>query len=49
MVDRNWYFVIAAYSVAWVFILGYWVYVHRTVAQARDRYERATGARREGP
>ena len=40
----NWAFIIAAYSVAWVGVIGYWVFVHRAVRQARQVYDRAIEA-----
>jgi CcmD family protein len=38
---QNWNFVIAAYLAAWAFLIGYSVYLHRTLRRARDRYERS--------
>ena len=42
--NRNWNFVIAAYAVTWVFVLGYWSLLHRAVRRARAGYERATAS-----
>ena len=42
MANSNWNFVIAAYSVAWIAIGGYWLFVHRVLRAARARYEQAT-------
>ena len=39
--SHNCDFVIAAYSAAWIAVIGYWVFVHRAVHQARARYEQA--------
>ena len=41
-VNQNWSFVIAAYSVSWMMLVGYAIYVHRALARARRRYEAAT-------
>jgi hypothetical protein len=41
MASSNWNFVIAAYAAAWLAVIGYWVFVHRAVRQARARYEQA--------
>lgn len=50
MMVNNWTFVIAAYSAAWIGVVGYWVFVHRAVRRARERYELsiAAAARAEG-
>ena len=40
---NNWNYVIAAYALTWVVLGGYWIYVHRTVRQARE--ELATAVR----
>jgi hypothetical protein len=37
----NWNYVIAAYAVAWIAVIGYWVFVHSAVRTARARYEQA--------
>jgi hypothetical protein len=39
--NQNWSFVIAAYSISWVMLLGYAIHVHRALARARHRYEAA--------
>ena len=44
MATSNWYFVIAAYAAAWTAVVGYWIFVHRSVRRARERFERATSA-----
>ena len=44
MVTNNWDTVIAAYAVAWAAIVGYWVFVHRAVRRARERYEQVLAA-----
>ncbi|MGH7656573.1 MAG: hypothetical protein ACREN6_18135 [Gemmatimonadaceae bacterium] len=41
MPTNNWDFVIAAYTAAWVAVIGYWLFVHRAVRHARARYEAA--------
>jgi hypothetical protein len=41
MADANWNFVLAAYAVTWTVLIVYGVFVHRTLASARRRYERA--------
>jgi hypothetical protein len=38
---NNWNYVIAAYAVAWIAVIGYWVFVHGAVRRARARYEQA--------
>ncbi len=50
MASNNWTYIIAAYTVAWVGIVGYWAFVHRAVRMARDVYDRAVqaAARTEG-
>jgi hypothetical protein len=50
MMVSNWTFIIAAYTVAWVGVVGYWVFVHGAVRRARRRYEQAlaAAARAEG-
>ena len=50
MVPSNWTFVIAAYTVAWVAVAGYWIFVHGALRAARERYEQAlaAAARAEG-
>ena len=42
MADKNWSFVVAAYAVTWIVILGYLWHVHRTVQRARKQYDDAT-------
>lgn len=49
MPTNNWAFIIAAYTVAWVGIVGYWVFVHRAVSRAREVYRRAAAAAAESP
>ena len=44
--DMNMSFVIAGYVVMWVCVIGYWVYVHRSLRAARARYEQVTIAPR---
>ncbi len=45
MTDRNWTFVVAAYVVTWIVILGYLVRVHGKLAKARAAYDAAAGRR----
>jgi CcmD family protein len=44
MTGQNLPFVIAAYGVTWLVILGYLVRVHRTLGRARSEYARVAGA-----
>jgi hypothetical protein len=44
MSTNNWTFIIAAYTVAWLGVIGYWIFVHRAVRQAREVYDRAIAA-----
>jgi hypothetical protein len=44
MGTSNWDFVIAAYTVAWVAVIGYWIFVHRAARVARERYDQAMAA-----
>jgi hypothetical protein len=37
-------FITAAYTVAWIAVIGYWVFVHRAVRVSRARYEQAVAA-----
>lgn len=46
MNQSNWSFVIAAYSIAWIVILGYFFRLHRLLRRARAYYERAGSAPR---
>lgn len=39
MANSNWSFVIAAYTVTWIVILGYAVRVHRALARARREHD----------
>ncbi len=41
---NNWNFIVAAYAIAWVTLGGYWLFVHRALRQARERYEQAIDA-----
>jgi predicted permease len=41
MDSNNWIFIIAAYTAAWIAVIGYWIFVHRAVRHARARYEQA--------
>ena len=45
MQASNWAFVIAAYTVTWVLILGYWAYGHRALRRAQAEFQRVTGRR----
>jgi CcmD family protein len=44
MTGQNLQFVIAAYGVTWLVILGYLIRVHRTLGRARLEHDRVTGA-----
>jgi hypothetical protein len=44
METNNWNFIIAAYTAAWIAVIGYWIFVHRAVRLARARYEQAVAA-----
>jgi CcmD family protein len=48
MAGQNLPFVIAAYGVTWLVMLGYLVRVHRTLSRARSQYARAAGAQAGG-
>ncbi len=43
MEASNWNFVIAAYVVTWVLIVGYLAYSQRALNRARAEYTRVTG------
>jgi len=45
MQASNWDFVIAAYVVTWVVIVGYLAYSQRALNRARAEYTRVTGHR----
>ncbi len=45
MEASNWGFVIAAYVITWVLIVGYLAYSQRALNRARGEYERVTGHR----
>ena len=44
---NNWSFVIAAYAITWITIIGYWVHVHRTLHDAQHDLDvaKATGGK----
>ena len=42
----NWMFVIAAYSVTWIVVLGYFVRLHRGLRRAQSAYDAAMAATR---
>jgi uncharacterized membrane protein (DUF485 family) len=44
MSTNNWTFIIAAYTVAWLGIAGYWIFVHVAIRRAREEYDRAIAA-----
>ena len=44
MDSNNWNFIVAAYTAAWIAVIGYWLFVHRAVRLARARYEQAVAA-----
>ena len=48
MADQNWNFVIAAYSVSWLVLAGYALYVQRRLRSARAMYERTTASTGRG-
>lgn len=48
MTGQNWPFVITAYGVTWLVILGYLVRVHRILGHARSEYARVAGAQPGG-
>ncbi len=33
--EYNWNFVVAAYGATWIMFIGYWIYLHRLLRQAR--------------
>jgi CcmD family protein len=41
MPSRNWMFVVAAYTVTWIVLLGYAVRVHRALVRARAEHDAA--------
>lgn len=43
MEASNWAFVISAYAITWVTILGYVAYTHAALRRSRAEYERVTG------
>lgn len=46
--NDNWSFVIAAYAVTWVFVLGYWVRLHLLLQRNRAAWVRvSTSTRRD--
>jgi hypothetical protein len=49
MSTNNWTFIIAAYTVAWLGIAAYWIFVHRAIRRARDAYDRAIVAAAKTP
>jgi len=46
--DNNWFYVSAAYGVTWLFMIGYWIRVHRLLRVARGHYEQASAVRPGG-
>ncbi len=46
MTGRNWMFVIAAYSVTWVVILGYFARLHRGLRRVQSAYDAAMAGTR---
>lgn len=44
MDTNNWDFIIAAYAVVWVAVIGYWVWAHSALRAARARYSEALAA-----
>jgi hypothetical protein len=45
-VANNWNYIVAAYSVAWAGVIGYWIFTHRALRSARARYEQALATAR---
>jgi hypothetical protein len=44
MRDQNWAFVAAAYTAAWIAIIGYWLHVHGALRRARRLHQQAVRA-----
>lgn len=43
MEASNWTYVISAYVITWVILLGYLAYTHTALRRSRAEYERVTG------